>query len=278
MLCGNPLTLCQPYQDKVVACGQCMACRINKRRALTARGLLEALSFDVPSSFLTLTYADEHLPQRVCDGLLQPTLEGRDWTLFMKRLRKMTMDGIRFLGVGEYGELFHRPHWHAVLFGVPPTPWLETQISDAWGKGRISVSECSDERVGYCAAYTVKKLTGTNPKLSGRPPELTRRSMRPGIGFSFIDRLAAMYENRTGSLVLSERQDVESTVRIGPKIWPLDYYMSQHLRKRLGLPRLAVDRPPRPDYDKDYDEAAKKNTLLEIHYGRTKNYGDPLVS
>ena len=278
MLCGNPQTIVRPFQDQIVACGACMACRINKRRQLTTRGLLEALMYDVPSSFLTLTYSTPNLPQRVCDGLLQATLEGKHWTLFMKRLRFIVGAGIRFLAVGEYGEKFHRPHFHAVLFGLPPSPWLETQVLDAWGMGHISLAECSDERIGYCAAYTVKKLTGTNPKLAGRPPEFTRRSMRPGIGFPFVERLARMYESRRGAFVLSERHDIEGTVRIGPKHWPLDYYMSQHLRKRLNLPRLAVDRPPKPEYDKDYEQAAKKNTLLEINYNRPKTGGSIEVS
>jgi len=272
MLCGKPLTLPQPFVDRIVACGQCMACRINKRRQVTARILMEALCYDgIPSTFFTLTYANEHLPQSDCFGMHAPILYKRDLTLYLKKLRQNLGTGLRFFACGEYGDRFQRPHYHGILFGLPPSTNLENIIRDTWDMGHISISEMNDDRAAYVAAYTVKKWTTTDHvKLAGRPPEFSRRSMRPGIGAPFIPRLAAMYETRSGSLVLGQDDDVSGTIRMGPKVWPLDYYMLTKLREWLNLPRLAVERPAKPEFHKDYGQAAKRETLLSIKY---QNHG-----
>ena len=58
MRCKNLIPVGQHY----VPCGQCLACRINRRREWLARLHLEALDHDVVL-FATLTYSDEFLPR-----------------------------------------------------------------------------------------------------------------------------------------------------------------------------------------------------------------------
>jgi len=62
------------------ACGHCLPCKINRRRLWSHRIMLETFMHEA-SSFLTLTYAPEFLPQDL-------SLKVRDYQLFMKRLRK----------------------------------------------------------------------------------------------------------------------------------------------------------------------------------------------
>ena len=97
-------------------CGQCLACRINRRRVWTNRLLLESLDHE-HNSFITLTYADEFLP--ISPTKPVPTLCKRDAQLFLKRLRKRLTFPIRYYLCGEYGGLNGRPHYHAILFGFP---------------------------------------------------------------------------------------------------------------------------------------------------------------
>ena len=58
MLCSSPITV---TGLGVVGCGQCIPCRINKRREWVGRLTLEAGLY-TDNAFLTLTYDDAHLP------------------------------------------------------------------------------------------------------------------------------------------------------------------------------------------------------------------------
>ena len=69
MLCRKPFS----KKGAQFGCGQCMACRINRRRIWTHRIMLEAL-VSPSASFLTLTYNKENLPD---GGTLAPPY--RDW-------------------------------------------------------------------------------------------------------------------------------------------------------------------------------------------------------
>lgn len=165
---GNPLT---KYDHIFVPCGKCLACRINRRREWTLRLLHEEI-YSTSSYFVTLTYDDDHVPyddngnQCVCK---------RDVQLWLKRLRKKFGDGIRYFLNSEYGETFGRPHYHAIVFNLPPTfaPDAKTIIrydrgrksisfhsssfEYIWGKGNVEFSDATAERCGYCAKYFVDR-------------------------------------------------------------------------------------------------------------------------
>ena len=88
MMCRRP----HIKNGATFGCGQCMPCRINKRRTWAHRIMLEAL-VSSSASFLTMTYDDEHLP----DG---GSLELRDVQLYWKSLRKAGFS-FRYLSVGS---------------------------------------------------------------------------------------------------------------------------------------------------------------------------------
>lgn len=101
------------------------------------------------NSFVTLTYAPEHLPEN--GQLNRQTL-----TLFLKRLRKMLgARKIKYYACGEYGELNLRPHYHMILFGVHPIkdrPVLEK----AWQLGFVHTGTVTPDSAKYVADYTNK--------------------------------------------------------------------------------------------------------------------------
>ncbi len=87
MLCATPYSIIRPYRDEVVPCGKCICCRINRRREWTGRILLELGTWEM-ASFATLTYDEEHVPWKICDGMPFQVLVKSDIQRWLKRLRK----------------------------------------------------------------------------------------------------------------------------------------------------------------------------------------------
>lgn len=151
--------------------------------------------------FITLTYADEHLPS---NGELRVS----DWQKFAKRVRK-SHGRFRFFHCGEYGDENLRPHYHACMFGVDfagdAVPfkkglWLSQRLSDLWGHGFTTVGSLTYESAAYVARYCLKKATGdlaevkyarvdteTGEVFTVRPEYVTM-SRRPGIGSTWFDK------------------------------------------------------------------------------------------
>lgn len=155
------------------------------------------------NSFVTLTYAPEHLPKN-------GSLSVEDCQLFLKRLRaRLEPKKIRFFLAGEYGEKLSRPHYHTILFGVdfPDKVPLETQgehtqydsplLREVWGKGEVRIGSVTFDSASYVANYATKKIVGKGAAehYQGRKPEfllMSRGGRRAGgIGRSWIERFAS---------------------------------------------------------------------------------------
>lgn len=187
-------------------CGQCLPCRINKRRVWTLRLMLEAYFYE-KMSFVTLTYSDDNLRYNA-DGL--SVLDKRDCQLWLKRLRKhFDRTGIRYYLAGEYGSRTHRPHYHVILFGVSPDEldpqWVSfdgksggvqgisrrtTPLSTTWKLGLVHVGTVTRDSIQYVAGYVTKKFTKKGDSLV---PEFTLQSRNPGIGAQALLELSAVF-------------------------------------------------------------------------------------
>lgn len=192
------------YRDmKVeVPCGQCIGCRLEKSRQWAIRCVHEA-SLHEKNTFITLTYAPEHLPK-------DHSLDKTHFQKFMKRLRKMENrqkgDEIRYYACGEYGELRNRPHYHAILFNqdfADKKLWSKKNgnilfrsdtLERLWPYGFASIGEVTFESAAYVARYVLKKQTGEDSekeyqildKETGEIHQLEKEfalmSRRPGVG------------------------------------------------------------------------------------------------
>ncbi len=92
--------------DMLNACGQCMPCRITRKREWETRLNLEWQTWKM-GAFVTLTYKPEELPE--AEKFKNGNLKKKDLQDFMKRFRrsyerKYGKRKIRYFGVGEYGE------------------------------------------------------------------------------------------------------------------------------------------------------------------------------
>lgn len=266
-LCTNPHATAT---GQIFPCGQCMPCRINKKRIWTHRILLEAAQYE-DNCFVTLTYDDDHLPK---EGSLVPK-HSQDW---LKRFRfSVAPLRIRYFLVGEYGDTSFRPHYHCALFNFPPCRYLRSRYSrsirhccascdivrDTWGKGQVSLGTLEAHSAQYVAGYVTKKMTSKNdPRLEGRHPEFSRQSNRPGIGADAMHDVASVLMQF--NLDTSE-PDVPSALRHGSRILPLGSYLTRRLRKLVGKDEKA----PQSKID------ALNTELLPLRYAAKSSASHP---
>lgn len=188
----------------MMPCNQCISCKLDRAYQWAARCHHEAQMHE-HNAFITLTYNDQSVPTDYSVKL-------RDWQKFMYRLRKAHGHRIRFLAVGEYGGLYHRPHYHALLFGhwfpdqvlvkhgkFGPV-YTSSKLSDLWPFGSHQLEAVTPRSAGYCARYSMKKVNGdrADPHYTRISPidgntyrvatEFMVMSRRPGIGSTWFDK------------------------------------------------------------------------------------------
>lgn len=201
---GGPVSFKRPqghtYTEIDLPCGQCILCRLEHARQWAVRITHEAQLWD-QNSFVTLTYADEHLPTH-------NSLNYSDLQKFWKRLRKR-IGKLRFYAVGEYGDKENRPHYHACIFGHdftnnrtivrrgPHPLWTNDDLQSSWGLGFTSAGALTFETAQYTAAYVTKKLNNKRKYVrvdeeTGELKELTQprafMSLRPAIGREWLNQ------------------------------------------------------------------------------------------
>jgi len=183
---------------QVVPCGRCVGCRAEQGRQWAVRMMHES-RMHASSVFVTLTLDDEHLNEN-------SELCAKDFSRFVKRLRKTQQKRISYFGCGEYGEISSRPHYHALLFGVEfldsdigfdssrPDVWRSKDLEDTWGRGICEGGSVTMASASYVAGYIRKKVrakeyTRCNPRTGELlKPEFARMSLRPAIGRRWIKR------------------------------------------------------------------------------------------
>jgi len=219
-------------------CGQCLPCRINKRREWSHRIELEARQYE-DNAFVTLTYSDENLPPH--NSLSPKTLQ--DW---LKRLRKvLSPSKIRYFAVGEYGDETGRPHYHAALFGYPPCRYGQSRysksrskcctscdtVAETWALGHVYLGILEPHSAAYICGYVTKKMTRNDDHRleEHQHPEFARMSLRPGIGYTAMHELADIHLRYN-----DHAPDVPTSLRHGASTRPLGRYLSRTLRSMVG--------------------------------------------
>lgn len=216
-MCANPFN--PPGTTGLFPCRDCLPCRLARRRLWQTRIYLESCCHR-DNTFLTLTYDDDHLPHH---GTLVPA----DYQKFLKRVRKsISPSTLRYYFVGEYGDISQRPHYHAAIFGLPPS----FPYSDFWDKGFVYPGILTPESAQYVAGYVMKKLTKPDhPDLNGRFPEFARMSLKPGIGALAVDSL-------NSSTAPHMPFDVPTSFRVNGKNTPIGPYLIRKLREARFTP------------------------------------------
>lgn len=207
LLTFNPLKALNSTNPMSLPCGTCIGCRIDRAEQWALRCMHEA-QMHTESSFITLTYEDQHLPENY-------SVSKREFQLFMKRLRKdLGFKKVRYFASAEYGPRTLRPHYHALLFGHAfygdrqfkklnkhgDRTYTSKQLETAWGYGMCDLGDVTYKSARYVAGYIMKKIRGdqaashylrTHPKtrqLVQVEPEFQLQSTKPGIGSTWFDK------------------------------------------------------------------------------------------
>lgn len=158
MACAKPFVRRLKIGDTVlkvpVPCGYCAACRRDKISMWTDRLVFE--SDGKPSTFLTLTYNDEHLPA-------DKSVHLEDWQDFHDTLRHIKgIPKYKYFVTSEYGSVNFRPHMHACIIGLNCLDWtVYSAFEKAWrGRGFFDCSPLNPSRIRYCLKYMHKELKG----------------------------------------------------------------------------------------------------------------------
>ena len=259
MLCKYPVAV-NKFSDACRPCGQCLACRINKRRIWSHRIVLES-QYHPYNSFLTLTYDDDHIPKefshpKTGEIFAAGSVNPEHHRLFINRFRtaykRKTGEEIRFYAIGEYGEKTMRPHYHYALFNYPPCMsnghfWTGNKfnpcrcpscsfISDHWGQGHIFLGSLTLDSANYVAGYVTKKLTSNSTAfqrdiLQGRHPEFPRMSRNPGIGSSAVNDISSTLTRYR----ITTHDELPRHLLHGSKALPLGRYLTDKLCEEMGI-------------------------------------------
>ncbi|GBR76950.1 phage replication protein [Candidatus Termititenax persephonae] len=183
--------------------------------------MLESLTHS-DITFLTLTYDDEHLPDDC-------SVSRRPLQLFIKSLREAVSPvKIRFYGVGEYGEQSQRPHYHAIIYGLPP----EYDFQRHWRHGFVMAGTFSRESAQYVAGYVVKKFV---KKGDLRRREFSTMSLKPALGLEAVRQMEKYKNHPIFKRALKDTNDVPGGLRHGSHWLPFGRYLTDKLREIFNV-------------------------------------------
>ena len=164
--------------DFMRPCGRCIGCITDLRQDWAVRLYHESKLHD-QAAMITLTYADEFLPER-------GELKYHDVQVFLKRIRRDAQQELRYYVAGEHGEKYGRPHWHMILYGAD---YLEgsqkygseenprfrnSRIDEMWAKGNTDIIPVSAQSCAYAAGYVNKKAGEEGVYRQSRKPPIAK--------------------------------------------------------------------------------------------------------
>ena len=181
MPCYRPISIANPSRHYAndrpvylrVPCGKCEGCRQMKRQEWFFRSLIEYNRYTAlgGSVFVfTLTFNDENLPfYTLPSGKKIACFNKRYVHNFIKYFRiRLQRKGylhtdMKYLICSEFGERFHRPHHHGLMFfpyKLPEGVFLEN-IRHAWhygfvGRGELGFRVTSPYGLEYVSKYITK--------------------------------------------------------------------------------------------------------------------------
>lgn len=260
-----------------IPCGRCIDCRLNQSRQWATRMMLEA-EYHMSNYFVTLTYDPVHVPlssfldYETGEVLPSQTLRKTDLQAFFKRLRRRQEyyhdNQIRYYAAGEYGDETHRPHYHAIIFGLvlddlEPLKksrlgyqyYRSKTLEAVWPYGMVTVGVVSWQDCAYVARYCTKKLGGDYKafyETFGLEPEFAIMSRKPGIGNQYFqDHADEIYKMDEIFLRLTDG---------GKKVKPPHYYDT--LYAQIDEAQLEVCKERRQRYAESAERLQRRSSGL----------------
>lgn len=178
MACASNFRIKDSHYSNInykIPCRYCLNCRVDKRNEWEVRANYE-FKQKISGAFVTFTYDNNHLYSILKlgnDGKIRPTIKYKDAKKFIQRLRKKIINmpknwsalmrpDFTYLGVGEYGqngELFDRPHFHILFFGLDHK-YCEKLFYEEWQNGFIDSLPILAGGIRYVLKYMDKQIMG----------------------------------------------------------------------------------------------------------------------
>lgn len=271
--CIYPITIGKKDGMKkwqVVPCGKCVPCKRRRQAAWSFR-LLQEQQHSTSAVFLTLTYDDDNLKYGA-NGI--PTLCKEDYQLFMKRLRKLVpkeeyvkkngevgkRSNLVYYACGEYGEKTLRPHYHSIMFNLPPNLMWDAPLSDVWKNGHVRVDACNVKSIQYVTKYVMK----FNEIPEDLEPEFSL--MSKGIGKRYLtDQVKKYYkDNKIPYVVWKDGQKMTM-----PRYFKEMIFSEEELRE-FGKKALEEIEPQTLDKTKVFQINEMNRKQKQINHDRRK--------
>ena len=220
--CLSPFTKIYTNKTFHLPCGKCIECLARRVSGWSFRLLKEA-ELSSSAFFVTLTYDTDHVPI-TNKGFM--TLEKRDIQLWMKRLRKLETNKLKYYLCGEYGGKTKRPHYHVILFNLTDI----NNIQKTWQKGEIHTGQVEPASVGYTLKYVSKPSKIPIHQHDDRSKEFSLMSKKMGMNYL------------TPQMIFYHRNDLLNrmyiTLKDGKKIAMPRYYKdkiyTQNEKEQIG--------------------------------------------
>jgi hypothetical protein len=172
MNCVSPVRVrSNEGESFAVPCTKCLNCRIQNSREWSLRLMHERAYYD-HSGFFTFTFSDVGLANReVAPWRMYSSVDRAELVKLMKRLRaKVAPRRLKYFAVGEYGEKYCRPHYHAIIFGedISTVDWTMEGTDPKygipygslpeWPYGHTYIGTVETDSCRYVAEYLQKEM------------------------------------------------------------------------------------------------------------------------
>lgn len=268
MLCDSPFyVLPKAALEKVpVPCGRCPPCKLRRVNSWVFR-LLQEEKISSSSHFVTLTYDTRYVPISP-NGFM--TLEKGEFPRFMKRLRKLTSNTLKYYAVGEYGTINRRPHYHAIVFNCPDPKHFET----AWSLGDIHVGNVSGDSIAYTMKYIDKMSTKKEHGRDDRVPEFPL--MSKGLGENYLSDQMVKYHKADLSRLYATKLGGHKIAL--PRYYRQKIYNDDEQTQQMFLAQRAADEKQKIEVDEfnqlysDSPKIAFEDWLANKKHQRYKSF------
>jgi hypothetical protein len=163
-----------------VPCSKCPPCKKRRTSGWSFR-LVKEGERSLSALFVTLTYNTEVVPITE-NGFMN--LDKADVQKFMKRLRKLSKQKLKYYVCGEYGTKRMRPHYHLIIFNADKEKVEQAWTLDRRPLGQIYIGDVNEASIGYTLKYMTKK--GKIPMHHNDDRQKEFSLMSKGIGSNYL--------------------------------------------------------------------------------------------
>jgi len=251
MACITPFYVQQDSDYIPVPCGKCPPCKKRRVSGWSFR-LTKQAGGSTSALFVTLTYNTDNVPITENGYMTLVKTGEKSVTNFLKRLRKISTEKLKYYYCGEYGGKTNRPHYHMILFNAKPA-----DVEATWKLGSVHYGDVNGASVGYTLKYMSKQGRIPMHKNDDRQPEFS--NMSKGLGADYL----------TPNMIKYHTADVENrvciTIEDGKKIAMPRYY-----KDKIYTDRQKADIAIKARYENEQRQLEKEKEQYLLHGDRAR--------